>query len=285
MAIDMNANNPDLSKILTNMYEDQFHVMEDYIRWRFPIDETEKQLIVIKPIEPKWSGAEQWDFLKKVLKNEKNSASIAIVDTHPSIQHLMGTQTNFKTLGLDIYHIWDLAAPDKPDELGKIDMAIKWFHENLNFEDENIIHVFNPHSAKTPRKFFSSSLRNHWKKYYGKKIKKVIAVSWNTIKEKMLNLNLEFSYKTDLSPSKLFEPWGEFFGDLAETIENMSKECKKGRCAIVNVLPIFEHFDLSNFVVGQTYAKNRNLRGIQDDLGKFYTTIEKFEKLRSNFKL
>jgi len=207
MLIDVNANNADSTAVLTNLYDDKFIDNGEYKKWRFPIGGTKKQLIVVKPNTNKWSGKEIWDFLSSVYEKEKNNASVAVVDTHVSIRHLIpkGEKNYFSSLkfdssvGFDFFHIWDFAAPDKENEMEELDHAINILKDSIeSVSDENFIHVFNPHAAKSPRTFFSRSLRNSWM-VKTRKVNKGMTISWETIKKEMENLDLEYNYRIEFT--------------------------------------------------------------------------------------
>lgn len=273
LVVDLNANNPDISDILTNLYNEDFSIHDEYFRWQFPIDDTQKQLVVIRPKFSKWSAGEVWDFIDLVNFKEQHTASNMIVDTHLTLSKLSPNTVYAKlhNLNVETYFIWNPATPDKPTELKEITDAVKEMEELFTFyTSSNQIHIFNPHESKIPRKFFSKGLRKHWRKQMNEL--NPIAVSVNRMIELIRKLNLEFDYKTELTPSKLFSVWSPFF----KQILNLTKGY-----ACINILPIFEHFDLSNFASGQMYSKNRNIRGIQDDMGKFYSYVSLFETMRN----
>lgn len=276
LVVDLNANNPDISDILTNLYNEDFSVQEEYFRWQFPIDDTQKQLVVVRPKEPKWTGKEVWDFIKLINFKEKHTASNMIVDTHLTLSRLSPNSVyeDLNKLSMQTYFIWNPATPDKPMELKAIIDSIKEMENSFdNYDSRNQIHILNPHESKVPRKYFSRGIRKNWRKQLNNK-NKPVAISIDKISELVKNINLEFDYKTEISPSKLFSVWAPFFKKILKLTENY---------ACINILPIFHHFDLSNFSSGQTYSKNRNIRGIQDDLGNFYDYISDFESMRNRF--
>jgi hypothetical protein len=271
LAVDCNANNQDLTDILTNMYDEDRKSIKNYMRWEFLIDDTKKKLVAIAPIESQWSGIDLWGFINQLLLNEKNTASVGIVDTHLSITHFSAPQWKVDDLELETYFIWNLASPDKKDEIKKIIKSIKNLEDAFKkYKASNQIHIFNPHEARSPRTYFSRSLRKRWEKNQHQK--KGVAISIETIVRIIKEVNIEFDYKTEITPSRIFEPWNLFF-------EEILKVAKKR--AVLNILPIFQFFDLSNFTTGQIYSKNRNIRGIQEDIGDYYKYINNFNNMRN----
>lgn len=283
LALDMNANNPNLTEILTNLYSDDYKINElKYLRWRFPIDDTNKQLIAIKPLSPIWSEKNFWDFINSLIKYEINSAVNIITDTHFSIAHLFpeeihqtDTIIEKEKINIETYFIWNLASPDKKYELNAITNTIRNMEKSFknSYKSSNQIHIFNPHEAKSPRTFFSRALKKEWVKRMELRKGKVISI--DTLTKLISDTNIEFDYKTEIEPSKLFEVWENFFQNILDLT--------KGYCCF-NILPIFEFFDLSNFTTGQIYSKNRNIRSIQNDMEPFYNYINRFETMRNKFK-
>lgn len=277
IAIDLNANNPDLADTLTNLYNEDYQIRDEYFRWQFPIDDTNKQLIVIKPKVSKWDAKSIWDFISLIVANEEHNASNVIVDTHLSLARLYMEQ-NYPQLNgkkIQTYHLWNFGSPDKPKEMKDIENVVKSIEDKFpEYSARQQIHIFNPSEAKKHKKFFGRSLRRQWKKNMD--ANESIAISIDTLIKMLGDINIEFDYRTELSPSKLFEVFKGFFLTILDKVEKKS---------IVNLLPIFEHLDLSNFTTGQVYSKNRNIRGIQDDMDGFYDYIYDFEQMRKDFGL